>query len=1844
MRAFYFRLILLVAALAVTTSFLRDGLTQSATREASAPMPLNLNKVIERNLTGGERHQYQLVIGEGWYIHLEVEQRGVDVVLLFYAPGGGQLLQIDTPNGANGRESLDFIAAQAGEYRLMITAFDGSAKAGSYRVRLTELRKAKPGDAAKILQQQTLMTATAKENQANELIQKGQSAQAEPLLREGAALRRGVPGQPYLSRPLQLLALAYEAQGKNEPALRAYEEALPYLERDTGKGSAVVGFTLFKIGRFYLSQNNLAQAEPKMRRALEILDGADAVKPDDLMIAHQTMAILHRLQKRFSAAEPHYRRAIDLATKARGVSENADSAFLHKELGEMHMEQKDFARAAEIFQKALDICDRIKPHSKLTEDILAGLFGAKYSLSLIARAQNDFDQAEGKIREVLELLKRMPEDIRKNNEEKWFLESHALLLNALGEVYVARNDEKRKDPTLAEESFRDALALCEKASPEHPVLASILTNLGALLYGRKDYATAESLLQRALDHHRAVKSPELESFKPRYLLGQLYLKLGNMIQAEPHLLESYRLASQNPQTTAEIANHLGTLFTATGDFTQAESYFQQVIKYQEKVNPNSLAVAAAYSSLAKMYQAKGSFALAESYFTRAVTICRKEIPDKGKLTPSHIALLYHLSELGGHYIKSGNYERAEQLILEVRAIAEQGKAEKLPIDYSMSIFAGHYQFRGRFARAEALLQESLSYVEPESVQAALLLDQLGSLYTWKADYGRAEDYLKRALGIRERLDKDSPDLATSLRFLAELYRQQGRYSLAMLQADRILSIYEKKYGPNHIEVAEKLGFAAMMYMVGNEYGRAEAFARRRMELVEKQFGPEHPEVAESLESLCLLYGIKGDFAGLRPLRERAVAIFEKHQRTKPLNAFHAGTLAGLYMFSFNDDELNKAVRLLEESVARDEREGGIFQVRIMTLILLAQAYGLLGDFTKAEQNYEASLAMARQTTGNVSLDVIQPLKQFADFLVGKGDYVQAEKYYENALSVQTELYGPTHPGVADLLTSMGDLDKNRGDYVKPLDKYLKALEIRKRLFGAVSAQVIESQIKLADLYRDRGEYSRAEQLYQETLASAEKLGWSSSLPVFNLYFGLGVLYRNREEYDKAEIYFRKAQTVVETIYGQMSLFAWSTLIIPARMHLQNGEYAKAQSLLNKALAARTSAGSTNDLSDSFLRLNLSETYRLQGAYAEAVSLADESLKIREKFLGREHPETNLALEALSDARQAQGDLPEAVRLRALSAERTEKNITYLLTSGSVHQKSQFLATFNKSTDAIVSLHLRDFPRDAEAKRLALTTILRRKGRALDVFSDQLASLRERATPEDQALLKRLSEVSTHWTNLVSRNAAQAEATPQSGTLRNFEREISQLEEEIQQLEASLSARSAEFRSQTQTVTIDAVRAALPAGTALVEFITYRPYNPTAIGHKKKYGPARYAAYVLTRDSTEPGCVELGEAQPLDELTLEWRSLLGKRSNERQVKRAGNVLYKRLFARLTELLGEHRRLLIVPDGNLNLVQFAALVDEDGRYLIENYDISYLTSGRELLRLREPFSSEGVAMVIADPAFDLTQATTTCPPGGDSYPLFGFFAQRCYMRLPGTAQEAIELGQLLPGAEVWTDAKATEAKLKGARRPLLLHIATHGYFYPDPTSANSVKEAALGSADASKRMTFQLNPMVRSGLIMAGVKQSSSGAGEDGVLTAQEVSGLNLLGTKLVVLSACETGLGDAQNGQGVYGLRRALVLAGSETQVMSLWKVSDLGTRDFMVNYYMRLQAGEGRTGALRQVQLAMLRGELVPAKSSRSERRETSDTGGSLSPKDYRHPYYWAAFIVSGDWRSISGKEVHHKK
>jgi CHAT domain-containing protein len=303
----------------------------------------------------------------------------------------------------------------------------------------------------------------------------------------------------------------------------------------------------------------------------------------------------------------------------------------------------------------------------------------------------------------------------------------------------------------------------------------------------------------------------------------------------------------------------------------------------------------------------------------------------------------------------------------------------------------------------------------------------------------------------------------------------------------------------------------------------------------------------------------------------------------------------------------------------------------------------------------------------------------------------------------------------------------------------------------------------------------------------------------------------------------------------------------------------------------------------------------------------------------------------------------------------------------------------------------------------------------------------------------------------------------------------------------------------------------------------------------------------------------------------------------------------VIAPIQKLLGKTRHVYLSPDGALSLVPFGALIDSDEHYVAETMSITYLMSGRDVVRMGNRTSQQPPA-VFAAPNYGISSPN----------------ASRHFAPLQAGSGEGLDVWDKLPNAKFYDGDRATEQRLKALHGPSVLHISTHRFF--DKNLAALHEPSHDASFDMRPSPPVE-NALLRSGIAFAGANHGGT-EGEDGLLTALEASQLDLWGTKLVVLSACETGMGQAENGDGVYGLRRAFAMAGAEAVVMSLWQVDANATTDMMKSYYQGLSGGGGRAEALRQVQLAM------------------------LSRRDTAHPHYWASFIVSGDDRSIEGRPV----
>ncbi|WP_437876255.1 CHAT domain-containing tetratricopeptide repeat protein [Sorangium sp. So ce513] len=765
--------------------------------------------------------------------------------------------------------------------------------------------------------------------------------------------------------------------------------------------------------------------------------------------------------------------------------------------------------------------------------------------------------------------------------------------------------------------------------------------------------------------------------------------------------------------------------------------------------------------------------------------------------------------------------------------------------------------------------------------------------------------------------------------------------------------------------------------------------------------------------------------------------------------------------------------------------------------------------------------------------------------------------------------------------------------------------------------VDEVLLGLAALAKAQGDLDRAASLYERLLATQEKENArrrSAGAKVDAAELGVALdnlaeVYRLKGSHTRAEALFRRAVSILEPWSGGPERSLATCLDHQALLYRDMGDDARAEPLFERALAIREKKLRPTDPDIAEPLVHLGALYWDRQQYGRAQASFQRALSLLQQALGPEHPRVAECASSLEGIAVAQGKLREALSMRLAAVSAEDRHLTRLLTSGAEREKLAFLGRLERSTSETISLHAISAPKNDEAAALALTTILRRKARALDATAGSLASLRRSMTRQDQALLDRLGAIDAEL-------SARAYRDPPGQRAR-----VQALVEEREGIEAEVSRRSAAFRAEQRPVLLAEVQAAIPDDAALIELFAYRPYQPRA-RQRDRLGEPRYVAYVL-RPTGAPAFADLGEVKAIDAAVEELRRALSDPS--RDPTRLARGVDAQLMAKVRPLLGPARKLLISPDGALSLLPFGALIDEDQRSLLERYEITYLTTGRDLLRLTAPAEPGQELVVIADPAFDGGASDGGAPAtpfgkqpcGWDCEAQRGVDLSRLrFLPLPGTAKEAAAVGAKLTGARVLTGASATEGAVKGLARPRVLHIATHGFFLPAaPAPRQAPARHGLDAVDraaVAASVSEVDSALLRSGLAFAGANLRESG-GDDGVLTAAEVTGLDLSGTQLVVLSACDTGVGEPSHGEGVQGLRRALVIAGAETQVMSLWRIGDQATRHLMTAYYDRLVAGRARSEALREAQLS-LKGQ-----------------------PDTAHPYYWAAFIVSGNGGPLRG-------
>jgi CHAT domain-containing protein len=809
---------------------------------------------------------------------------------------------------------------------------------------------------------------------------------------------------------------------------------------------------------------------------------------------------------------------------------------------------------------------------------------------------------------------------------------------------------------------------------------------------------------------------------------------------------------------------------------------------------------------------------------------------------------------------------------------------------------------------------------------------------------------------------------------------------------------------------------------------------------------------------------------------------------------------------------------------------------------LAELYLRAGDYERASPLIERSLNIRSQNAGENRLEEAASLHQLAEFREELGEYSQAESLYEKALDIRKGA-DPKSVQLAATLHAMGRLLSKMNHVEKAQENLREALAIREQHLPAGDIQIAYTLYELAKIEGRNGNGSQAKE-------DAER-----AQQIFQTELGAD----HPDTQDARSV----MEAFGETLNGKILRFG------DRIKHLEDaGKPADQQHWRELFLSGRFNEEQAQTLSDY-------AQGRLESGNAEereqALLMQERALRIRQRVLGPEHPLTLQSLQRFALAALVQGQYDKALVAARKAMFAQTRHLQRIFSFTDEQQRLDFQATV-KPFSLFASLP------EVPASDLA-TAVLRFKGAVLDSLLTERRQIDASQDPALRPLLVRSAAAKEAWRQLeVDAIAADSNA------LTAIDQRRTVLEAEFQEIERGFQQAGLGTGDLPASVTAGQVASALRQDELLIELIRY-PHYLDATRTEDRYGAIMLAA------ATAPVWVTLGAAAETDKLVTSYQhSVSSKRSgpsepDEYAIEAALRKLYDRIWLPIERAFPRvYNRVLISPDGALDFVSFATLLAPDRHFLAEKVSVSYVASGRDLI-VGHPRSPKKLVVCVA-PYFE---AATPAPEdrGATPAPTRGIqadtYREPTLEPLPGTGREVESLGALASrwGWEVMTleGSDALKGRLREIHSPGVLHLATHAFFLPE---------------DAFPKAKEQLkNPMRRAGLALYGAQNTFElweegkvpGAGEDGILSAEDVSTLNLRGTWIVALPACVTGWGEPRAGEGVLGLRRGFIQAGTENLLMTLWPITDAEfTAQFMSDFYEAAHKGGNAAQALADVQ------------------------------------------------------------
>jgi CHAT domain-containing protein/tetratricopeptide (TPR) repeat protein len=898
---------------------------------------------------------------------------------------------------------------------------------------------------------------------------------------------------------------------------------------------------------------------------------------------------------------------------------------------------------------------------------------------------------------------------------------------------------------------------------------------------------------------------------------------------------------------------------------------------------------------------------------------------------------------------------------------------------------------------------------------------------------------------------------------------------------------------------------------------------------------------------------------------------------------------------------------------------------------VAAMYRAVGDYEQAEKWYRLGLSGNVRRLGPRHPEVAHNLRYLADMFVRKGSYSKARRLFRRALTIYQKAYGKNHLMVGVTLNNLADVDKLDGHYERAEVGWKRCLGIMVKVKGAGHEETGTILNNIAGLLQLKGDYPRAEKRYREALAIYRKrLGDKHPFVALALN-NLATNFYRQKRYAEAERLYKQVLRVREQVFSSNHPWVGLSLNNLAALYIKQRRLKRAAPLLRRAYAIAVKRYGKKSMQISTELNNLASMYFRMGEYPRSIKLYRRALRLLEPRLGKNHPELAIAQRNLANALVAVGKGAEAWTRRRRAFRIDLARAERLLPLMSEMSRERYLKRFLNVYEILVTQAVQLAAKDPKVARQALGLVLGYKGLLLGSLRRQ----RELVYASKDVKLRGLLEARNGAVRYLHGLIAQGQGRTVTAVHR---RRLKRAREGVESTEAKLARATAGRLAVPPRPTARQLAGGLRPGEALVELVKYRPYKFRATWKQPHWGAERYAGFVL-RANGRVSLVDLGSAPKLDRRVTDYlqavrRSITvahrrGVGFTLRWLDRYSKPIYQQIFAPLVPKLTGVKRLWIGPAGSLSLVPLGSLAQPGGRYLAERFELHLLSSGRDLLRRARTRSRHTPAKGLGGPGGlgGLGAVALVAPAYGrrrGSKPA-EFRALRWTRGY--TRRLRRRLGAILKRqprrrrgvVTVLSGREATEKRLREIKRPLVLHLYTHGFYRPDRGSTGvrgSTSVPALSGSGPRPPSLKTSDPMQRSGVALAGAnagraprtsspQPANRDNRDDGILTAVEAGTLELAGTELVLLGACQTGMGDPSTAQGVYGLRRALLYAGARSLLVSLWKVPEKQTRQLLFIFLRELGRGRSRSEALRRAQAR------IRAKNPL--------------------PVYWAGFVLVGD-------------